>query len=298
MKYITICFFLLFSVDLTAQTNENFWSYWGDSKAEISSYKLTLPRYGELREAKSVMIFVTEDLMPQDQVKANSISKDNVAVMKLNHIRDFKTGVYDYHTMMSVFSPIKPWSFEGISKKELLPIKLSLTVSEWCGNYFSQLNTLRDGYDFKRFSYFGKEADRKYKITNKENSFLEDDLFIRVRELVSKFKEGEYVMLTSLFNARLNHQIPMWVRAVVKKDKISSGIKVAGKTYPAIKYTVSSGVRTYQIYVEDQKERKILLWKLFHKDKGKDLEEKGELVKTQRVEYWNQNRVSDSIEIW
>ncbi len=40
---------------------DEFWSHWGDGKAELDGYALTQPRYGELREGTAVLIFVTED---------------------------------------------------------------------------------------------------------------------------------------------------------------------------------------------------------------------------------------------
>jgi hypothetical protein len=38
----------------------DFEKYWFNGEAELSSFQLTQARYGELREGKAVMIFVTE----------------------------------------------------------------------------------------------------------------------------------------------------------------------------------------------------------------------------------------------
>ena len=37
---------------------ERFWEYWGDGHAELASYDLTYPRYGEPRRSTAVTITV------------------------------------------------------------------------------------------------------------------------------------------------------------------------------------------------------------------------------------------------
>ena len=41
---------------------QDFYSHWGDGRAEISSYHINQSRYGELRDGYGVLIFVTADL--------------------------------------------------------------------------------------------------------------------------------------------------------------------------------------------------------------------------------------------
>ena len=48
-----------------------FWKHWGDGQAEISTYKLVTPRYGEKREGQAVLIYVTEDMSDTLRVKAD-----------------------------------------------------------------------------------------------------------------------------------------------------------------------------------------------------------------------------------
>lgn len=40
--------------------NQQFKDYWYAGKAEITSYKLEQARYGELRDGKAVLVYVTE----------------------------------------------------------------------------------------------------------------------------------------------------------------------------------------------------------------------------------------------
>lgn len=48
---------------------------------------------------------------------------DAYDVLKLNLVRDFQTGVYDYNTMVSLF--VRSESFE--------PVKVAFASTEWCG---------------------------------------------------------------------------------------------------------------------------------------------------------------------
>ncbi|MGB2232526.1 MAG: septum formation inhibitor Maf, partial [Flavobacteriaceae bacterium] len=90
------------------QTNNNeasrtltkaFKKYWFAGAAEISSYTLTQSRYGELRSGDAVLIYVTEDFLPNTQVKANNSGENTIKVLKLNATKNFKTGIYPYSIM-------------------------------------------------------------------------------------------------------------------------------------------------------------------------------------------------------
>ena len=52
------------------ELSQTFKDYWYAGKAEITSYKLEQARYGEIRNGKAVLIYVTEDFLPNKQVKA------------------------------------------------------------------------------------------------------------------------------------------------------------------------------------------------------------------------------------
>src|SRR5438046_648320 len=59
---------LLFPLAHVANADD-FWSYWGDGKAELDGYQLVQSRYGEPRQGRAVMIFVTEDHSAKEKVK-------------------------------------------------------------------------------------------------------------------------------------------------------------------------------------------------------------------------------------
>ena len=117
---------------------QDFWDHWGDGKAELNGYALKQPRYGAVRTGTSVLIFVTEDFSDTLRVKADPgkhPASDVYPVMKLNAVRDFPTGIYDYNVMTSAFLRVAPgWPVA----------KVSFSSQEWCGHVWHQL-VPRDG---------------------------------------------------------------------------------------------------------------------------------------------------------
>ena len=86
--------------------SQQFKEYWYAGKAEISSYKLEQARYGELRNGTAALIFVTEDFLPEVQVKADRQNETNIPVLKVNATKNFNTGIYPYSVMTSTFYPV------------------------------------------------------------------------------------------------------------------------------------------------------------------------------------------------
>jgi len=85
---------------LTTESSNAFWAHWGDGRAEMNGYRLVQPRYGAPRTGSAVYIFVTEDFSDSVRVKADPgrhPASDVYPVMKLNAVRHFQTGIYDYN---------------------------------------------------------------------------------------------------------------------------------------------------------------------------------------------------------
>lgn len=176
----------------------DFGEYWYQGMAEINSYNLEQSRYGEMREGDAVLVFVTEDFSKSKQVKLDYPARseeDKVSVLKLNSIRKFKTGIYDYSMMQSVFTPVDI---------KVYPNSLKTTVSsqEWCGHTFTQLNLEDDKYLFSQRSYFESEGDETMKL---DNVLLEDELFSRIRINPNSIPTGNVELIPSLFYSRLAH---------------------------------------------------------------------------------------------
>ena len=86
-----------------SQAPAGFWDHWGDGQAEIASYTLSQRRYGELRSGEAVLVTVTETLTAAQRVKSDGGHPDEFPVIKLNEVRDFQTGLYDYNALTSAF---------------------------------------------------------------------------------------------------------------------------------------------------------------------------------------------------
>jgi hypothetical protein len=121
-----------------SQAPEGFWDHWGDGQSEVSAYSLSQPRYGQDNPGEVVLIFVTETFTHEQRVKSDGGHRDAFPVMKLNAVRDFQTGFYDYNVMTSTFVPLSGETPRGI------PTKQSFSMQEWCGNTYAELTSVHD----------------------------------------------------------------------------------------------------------------------------------------------------------
>ncbi len=173
--------------------SKEFKDFWFDGKAEITSYQLMQERYGEIRQGTAVNIFVTEDFLPNEQVKANNTSEENISVMKLNQMKNFNTGIYPYSIMSSTFSPISTVSH---------PLKVTNGVQEWCGQVYMQLNN-RENFEVESHSYFEGEADQKFTLPK---TWLENELWNLIRINPEELPTGDVMIIPSFEYLRLRHK--------------------------------------------------------------------------------------------
>ncbi len=176
----------------TRNLDADFKDYWFSGKAEITSYQLKQPRYGEMRDGKAVLVFVKEDFLPNEQVKANDQTDKNVPVLKLNKTINFVTGIYPYSIMSSVFYPLEQKSHA---------IKVSNSVQEWCGQQYMQLNN-RGNFQITLHSYFEGEADKNFAL---HKEILEDELWTQLRVNPDSLPTGKQLVIPSLEFTRLKH---------------------------------------------------------------------------------------------
>ena len=161
----------------TAARADDFWKFWGDGKAELDGYALTEPRYGQAREGTAVAIFVTEDFSDALRVKADPGKHDKadvMPVMKINLVRDFQTGIYDYNTMTSTF--LRTESAFSLAKT-------SFSSQEWCGHVYAQWLARGTHLVGTSHSYFDGEADAAPELELPAGGVVEDALPILVRGL-------------------------------------------------------------------------------------------------------------------
>ena len=254
------------------EKHPNFNKYWYNGTAEITSYKLSQAKYGEIYEGTAVNIFVTEDFLPKKQVKADSKSNKNIAVLKMNSTKKFLTGIYPYSVMTSTFSPI------DINKQA---IKVSFSSQEWCGNIFVQLNNKED-FQIDFHSYFETNADQK--ITLKKHT-LENDLWNQIRILPKNLPIGKLQMLPSLEYLGLNHKEIKTYEAITSLDEKEEFIYYS-INYPTLK-------RTLTIKTSKEFPYTIEGWEETTEYHGKMQTTKAKKIKTIQSAYWSKNGVED-----
>lgn len=172
--------------------SQEFKDYWYAGEAEITSYKLEQARYGEIRNGHAALIYVTEDFLPNIQVKANNQNPENISVLKLNATKKFNTGIYPYSIMQSTFYPIS---------KEQHALKITSSIQEWCGQTYTQLNNKTD-FEITSHSYFEGEADQNYRL---EKTVLENELWTQLRLDPKSLPTGDLQIIPSLEFVSLKH---------------------------------------------------------------------------------------------
>src|SRR5258705_9993050 len=136
-----------------------FWSTWGDGQAEVAGYDLTIPRYNQPRRGVAVTVFVTETFSNSARVKADPGKHppaDEYPVMKLNLVKDYQTGIYDYNEMISSFVALQPVNGRAAGS----PTKISFSRQERGGQTYHQLLFDAKTIRAKRHTYFDAKADR------------------------------------------------------------------------------------------------------------------------------------------
>ena len=250
--------------------------YWFQGQAELNVYAVEQERYGEIREAQQVMVFVTEDFSRSKQVKLDNPGQagaDRLPVLKLNVIRRFHTGIYDYSLMESVFSPLN-----GAPA-----VKYTTSIQDWCGHVFVQFNNTDKGYRTQLFSYFETEGDLDTVIQNVD--YLESDFWTRLRLNPESIKPGRYRLIPSALFSRLRHKPLSAEPADVYFEQAGSNPNTQKLV---IKYPYLN--RVVEIQFEPSFPFKIVGWEERYTGK---LMSRGKLQKSIKTAYWNQNQTED-----
>jgi len=259
------------------QENSSKKAYWYGGEAEISSYKLTQARYGELHEGKAVLVYVTEPFSATKLVKADNHSESNIPILKLNFTKKFNTGIYPYSMMTSTFFPYE----NGVNS-----LKVSSSSQEWCGHTYMEIQNKKQ-YEIHLSSYFEGETIEDFKIQKK---LLEDDFWSKIRLSPTELPIGQLEVIPSSFFLRLMHK--------------------EVKSYSCEASTTENGNKsTYKLYYPELERKitieyettfphKILSWTEeyvsgFGPNKKK-LITQASLIKTIKSDYWNRHNNEDS----
>jgi hypothetical protein len=251
--------------------SEEFKAYWYNGSAEITSFNLSQERYGELREGTAVHIYVTEDFLPNEQVKANNFSEENIAVLKLNSTKNFLTGIYPYAIMTSTFNPVNTQHHA---------LKVSNSVQEWCGQVYFQLNN-KEQFELVSHSYFEGEGDRSYTLPK---TWLENELWNLIRLNPEELPTGDISIIPSLEYLRLRHKSPA-VYPAYTSMKQGDSLTAYSINYPELQ-------RQLTIYFNSTFPYQIEKWEETNATDPNDtirLKTIATKIKTIRSAYWSKN---------
>lgn len=258
--------------------SQEFKDYWYAGAAEITTYELKQARYGEIREGSAVNIFVTEDFLPDVQVKANNQAEENIPVLKFNQVKKFLTGIYPYSIMTSTFNPVNSTGHA---------LKVSNSVQEWCGHVYAQLNNKKD-FEIETHSYFEGEADQKRKLPK---TWLENELWNLIRINPDKLPTGEVKLIPSLEYLRLGHKELKAYRAILNL-KQNATMTTYDIHYPELE-------RDLTIHFENKFPYAIEKWEDTYVSgfgpNAEALTTTATKIKRKKMAYWSQNRNKDVI---
>lgn len=269
--------FLLLATS-AARAEGPFWPHWSDGKAEISGYDLIQPRYGELRRGRAVLIYVTEPFSKSKAVKVNQWNPqdpDQFNALKLNAVRKFQTGIYDYSVMTSVF--VDP-------AKDFAPAKVTFSSQEWCGHVFEEARFTADA-SVRINSYFeGETADLTLPITA-----AEDALFITLRGLAASELRAEDTTIEALPSAldrRLHHK-PAVPVALNIRWSVPGVTTVPAGSFPTRTATWNRGIGgECSADIELAYPHRIIGWRCGDGEQAK-------LLGSERIPYWQTHKEGD-----
>lgn len=265
-----------------APLEPTFWKHWSDGNAEVSGYALTQPRYGALRTGYAVAIYVTEPYSRSAFVKANRYAPDDpdqTTVLKLNLVRKFQTGIYDYSLMTSVFSA----PTEGFT-----PLEVTFSSQEWCGHVFDQVQRAATGLTLDVNSYFEGESERAQ--VDGVDVLPEDALWITLRglgRLQLDTTDARVRLLPSATYRRLQHKPATPFDAQVRWAPEDPAVQVPAGTFVARRATWAraDGVAC-SADIEVAYPHRVLQWQCADG-------EHAALTGSARLPYWTQNALGD-----
>jgi hypothetical protein len=263
-----------------------FWEDWGDGYAEVSTYQLVIPRYGEPREGESILIFVSETMSERQRVKADpgrNPKADEFPVMKLNWQKNFQTGMYDYSEMTSSFLGLKPMA----GRPAGVLAKTSFSRQEWCGHMFAQALFDASKVRISGTSYFDGDSDLGQTLPYQAEGLSEDALAFWVRGMAGPaLQPGEsksVPFLTSLRSARDAHQPMAWSRINLTRSQTTQKLESGAGEFEVETFSAQlANGKGFVYFVEKDAPHRIIRWQF---TSG----ETAELVASDRLKYWELN---------
>ena len=266
-------------------TRQQFRNYWYPNGAEISRFALKQSRYGEIHKGDAVLIYVTESMNPKIQVKADNPGQADVPILKLIATRKFFTGIYPYSMMTSIFAPVD-------AQRYRVPLKISSSTQEWCGNVYTQMNLHDDEYHVKSYSYFEKEADQGFSV---KSYFPEDAIWTTIRLAPINLPQGEFFLIPGSAYTRFNHR-PIAPLEAIGSLQAAKGRSLEGTPLVGYEVQFPTENRVLKIYFENKFPFRIQGWEDTYRVSGKRpkvLTTSATRTHTILIDYWNYNHNRD-----
>ena len=264
--------------------SSSFDSLWYDGNAEISTYRTVEMRYGQPRNGTRTMVFVTEPMRLSTHIKPDQPIPDEkkIAVIKLNDVREFTTGIYDYNVMTSVFAAVEEKS--GIPRGATM--KQAFSSQEWCGVVFENIIRESDTYKRSLYSYFESEGTKHESIPHHGKVETEDNLWLMIRELQGPIlRSGEsrtLTLLPSLWLRRKTHENVTTKKATLTKGE-PERIQTKLGSFRSVPFEWTAEQGATKVWVEAAYPHRILKWN--ERDGSA-----GEIMASRREPYWKLNK--------
>jgi hypothetical protein len=235
-----------------------------------------------------LLLFATEDFDPDRLVTTKHGASKSIPIMMYRQIRTFKTEL-DRHVLdLSVFSPVIVPEVPLRGMRAVTPLRTSFSEQSSTGTFFEQLRASREG--FHRLVYSKSEPDRQSTVLlpHDRNLILEDDLLLRMRELVAPFPAGSYRVITSSLYGRIEERAPTLERVTVTRRIVPDQVTAFGVS-PVIEFAVLFPVskRRLRVSVLGNGGKQILGWKRDGVAGTGGKKEEATLLTSTRTTAWN-----------
>lgn len=264
-----------------------FWETWSDGYAEVSTYDLVIPRYGEPRAGESIQIWVSETFSERKRVKAapgKNPKSDEFPVMKLHWSRAFQTGIYDYSESLIAFLGLAP---SGGRPAGTLA-KLNWSRQDWCGDIFQQVLFDPTRLRVSGAGYVDGDEDLAQNLEAKSGGISEDALAFWARGMAPPYlRAGEskaVPFLSGLKSARDARQAMVWVQINLTRGAQTQDLDVPGGTFSVEQWSAQlANGKGYFFWAEKEAPHRIVKWQFTNG-------EVAELIASERIKYWELTR--------
>lgn len=247
-----------------AQSSLNrFWQAWSDGQPEHSLYRVasvaTSGGSGKINGCAAVRTDLVT--VPVPHAESGVLETGKIQALRRSETR-WQADQATFHpgaalTRRTLFSPLLPWTRGGSHLPAILPFSI-LVQSEIDSAATSRLLLARrEGFVLTGFDSARPAEEERREIPFETRMISEDDLALRVRELVAPFPGGDYLMLPSLASGEQAAWQRVFVRRVVARRKVRD------ETTDVALYSVRSDSREIRYTVEEHPPKRVIGWQIY-----------------------------------